>query len=76
MYFSLAPGFSPVAVVGLVNQPFQRFPSVGKPLKRLSCRAALTTPLKRGANKRCHPLSPNYANLNNQSPAAGCENMS
>jgi hypothetical protein len=63
-HFSLAPGFSPVAVVGLASQPFQRFPSIGKPLKRLSRRAALITPLKRGANKRCHPLSPNYANLN------------
>jgi hypothetical protein len=53
-----------VVVAGLANQPFQRFPSVGKPSKRLSRRAAFTAPLKRDANKRGHPLSPDDADLN------------
>jgi hypothetical protein len=48
---SLAPGFSPVVVDGLANQPFQRFSHVRQAVETAFCLATLNTPLKRGANK-------------------------
>jgi hypothetical protein len=47
---SLTPGFSPV-MTGHALKPFQRFFSVGKPLKRLVRQEALGTRLKPGVNE-------------------------
>src|ERR1017187_3316385 len=48
---SLTPGFSPVAPGHTLQNRFNGFPRAGKPLKRLACLRAFTTPLKPGVNE-------------------------
>lgn len=50
--FSLTPGFSPVMAARANQNRFNGFPRVGKPLKRLVGRVALTTRLKPGVNEK------------------------
>jgi len=47
---SLTPGFSPVTDGRTIQNRFNGFPRVGKPLKRLACRHAASTRLKPGVN--------------------------